>query len=116
MARTFQVPAMLTGLSTRARKEYGLRFVTNYEMSTEDAVTMLSFHNQRGWLLFRENEFNDDEVPAGDSPDSRKTPGQRLRGVLYRVFQETGKPVGEFNSWYVSQMESIIQHFKDKLP
>jgi len=43
-----------------------------------------------------------------------KTPSARLRAVLYRVWENEGGDV-EFETWYASKMETLIQHFKDKL-
>ena len=114
--RTFQIAAQLTGISTRADNSIGIRFVTSTEIINKDElVTLLSFNHAMGWLLFRENAFKDEDVPAGDATDSRRTPSQRLRGVLYRVFEATGKPKGEFNQWYLNEMERIIDHYKGKL-
>jgi len=116
MSRTFQVAAQLIGISTRADNSIGMRFVTNKEvLDKEELVTLFSYNHQLGWLLFRENAFDDVDIPAGDAQDSHKTPSQRLRGVLYRVFELTGRPKGEFNAWYLNEMERIIDHYKDKL-
>ena len=114
--RTFQIAAQLTGISTRADNSIGMRFTTCKEVLDKDElVTLFSYNHQIGYLLFRENAFNDEDIPAGDAQDDRKTPSQRLRGVLYRVFETTGKPKGEFNQWYLNEMERIIDHYKDKL-
>jgi hypothetical protein len=115
MAKTFQCPAQITGISTKADRSLSIRLTTDREMSAEEAVLLMSYVQQSGWFLFRANEFTDEDVPAGDARDSRKTPSQRLRGVLYRVFELTGKTKGEFDSWYVGEMERIIDHYKAKL-
>jgi len=59
----------------------GVRVVTQ-ELSEEDMRTLIGFNNKYGYMLFRENEFKDEEIPAGDSRDDRKTQAQRFRGVL----------------------------------
>lgn len=42
-----------------------------------------------------------------------KSPGQRLRGVMYRWWEQNKK--GEFESFYRSKMESLIDQIKEKL-
>ena len=43
----------------------------------------------------------------------RKSQSQRLRNVLYKVWQQDGE--GEFKEYYRHQTERIIEHFKNKL-
>jgi len=114
MPTTFQTAATITRISTRADGSMGLSVVTQ-ELQDKDIATLLKYRNSYGWFLFKENEFKDEEVPAGEARDERKTPCQRLRGVLYRNFELTGKPKGEFDNWYRGEMERIIDHFKKKL-
>lgn len=42
-----------------------------------------------------------------------KTKSQRLRAVLFRVFELSGEP--DFDVFYNNQLEIIIEHFKKKL-
>ena len=115
MARTFQIPAQITSVSIRGDRSARISATTDKEVSSEDMTTLMSFIRNSGWFLFRENAFNHDDVPAGDAPDGRKTQSQRLRNVLYRVFELTGKPASEFNAWCTDEMERIITHYKKKL-
>lgn len=55
-----------------------------------------------------------DEIRA-DYEMRGKTPAQRLRGVLYHVWQQAGTD-GNFNDYYAREMERIIEHYKQKLP
>ena len=52
------------------------------------------------------------EEPA---TDDLKTPGQRLRGVLFRVWENTTRET-DFETYYREEMTRIINHYKDKLP
>jgi len=110
----FQVPSILTGIRLTADHGVSLSFHTQ-ELSDTDKMAVFAYHQQKGWLLFRENEFNDADAPDVDAPDDSKTPGQRLRGVLYRVFETTGRQKGEWGAWYCTEMERIITHYKGKL-
>ncbi len=46
--------------------------------------------------------------------DGGKSPSQRLRGVMYRLWQMKGEP-GTAENHYRDQMEIIINHYKEKL-
>jgi DNA-directed RNA polymerase specialized sigma subunit len=57
-------------------------------------------------------------LPENDLYDNHKTPSQRLRGVLwYNCQQKLNKEPTkqEFADYYKTEMEKIIQHYKDKL-
>ncbi len=47
--------------------------------------------------------------------DNPKTPSERLRGVLYRYW-ENSKREETFESFYVTEMSRISDHYKSKLP
>jgi hypothetical protein len=44
----------------------------------------------------------------------KKTPSQRLRGVLYILWKQLSE-VGDFAAYYKSEMEKIMNHYKNKL-
>jgi len=114
--KTFQAAAQMVGAIPKVDGSMSLRFITQ-EMSHEDKVNLMEYLNAQGWLLFRENEFKEKDVPSEDSPtDEQKTPAQRLRGVMYRVWEL--KPVDKrpnFEIYYRNQMEAIINQLKSKL-
>lgn len=45
---------------------------------------------------------------------SKKTPSERLRGVFYQHYMKE-KPLEEFDQYYESKMELLIEHYKKKL-
>jgi hypothetical protein len=49
-----------------------------------------------------------------DPSVGQKTPSQRLRAVLYRLWQQSSGGV-DFESFYRMRLESIIDQVKDKL-
>ena len=44
-----------------------------------------------------------------------KTPSERLRAVIYKDWEMNGEKKGGFEIYYNRLMESIIDHFKEKL-
>lgn len=110
-----QLPAMLSGVASRKDKSYTLKFETR-ELRGSEAATLLDQMNSEGWLLFSPNELQEKDVPdeKADSMTGQKTQAQRLRGVVYRLWEQNGKK-GNSEEYYRSVMESLIDQLKEKL-
>lgn len=113
MKDRIQVPAIFTGFSTRADGGATMRFATN-ELKADDFGMLAKMHNEFGYVMFKPNEYTDEDIPKGDATDERKSPSQRLRGVLFVWWEQLGKP-GEFEGFYRMQIDKIIMSVKDKL-
>jgi hypothetical protein len=116
--KSFQVPAILASYRSTADKGLSLTFRTQ-ELSAEEQVKVAGFHQGFGYLLFKENEFKDVDVPKEDAPEFGRTSSERLRNVLYRVWQQLTKENranGDFEAWRSAEMERLIEHYKQKLP
>lgn len=106
--------AQMTGVMRKTSdKTMNVRFNTN-EATSEELAIWDSFAGMTGWLLFAPDNIQDEDIPQEDTEFQTKTPSQRLRGVLFRYFEQQGSN-GEFNDFYKTQMETIINHFKSKL-
>lgn len=110
------LPAILSGVASRKDRSYSLKFDTR-ELQGQEAAILLDKLQQEGWLLFSPNA----DIDEADIPDEKadamlgtKTQAQRLRAVLYRLYEQTGKQ-GDFETYYRSKMEYIIELFKEKL-
>jgi hypothetical protein len=47
--------------------------------------------------------------------DTLKKPSQRLRGIMFRVYEVDSEGFTTFAKYYDSKMEQLITHFKNKL-
>jgi len=111
---TFQAPAILTRISVTADGGLTLGFHTN-ELTPEEKLTAMNFHQQFGWVLFRQNQFEATDVPDVDAPtDEEKTPSQRLRGALFVLWESQGSK-GTFREFYEKHMEQAINRVKKLL-
>ena len=64
---------------------------------------------------FHENERILLDQLKADQLEGRKTYSQRLRGVLYRLWQYNPEGMTDLQH-YEHYMEQMINHFKSKLP
>ena len=113
--KTFQVPAELAGISyLNTPGCVALRFRTS-ELSTKDKVLLSEYHQKTGYLLFKEDDFQENDVPKDNTDMKSKSPAQRLRGVLWILHQQRGGKNEDFESFYTQQMEKAINRVKDVL-
>lgn len=108
-----QIPATLTGFSSRSDGSAGIRFATQ-ELSAEDFSLLKDNLNQFGFVLFAPNPFKPSDVPKETAEDKNKTPSKRLRAVIFIEWKQLGKE-GDFEDYYRQKMEKIIDHLKSKL-
>lgn len=109
------MPAILSGVASRKDKSYSLKFDTR-ELRGSEAAILLEQLQTEGWLLFSPNELNEKDIPdeKADSMTGQKTQAQRLRGVIFRLWEQNGKK-GNSEEYYRSVMESLIEQLKEKL-
>lgn len=112
-----RVPSTISKVQTMS--DGGLRLVVDTQELDDpfQKAAVMELHNQLGWFVFAPADI---QITEADIPkeridsDEQKTPGQRLRAVLYVMYEKKGK-VGTFEEYYRKQMERIINQVKSKL-
>ena len=104
-------------------------FVGTPELSKETMVNVFNLIKKPGYVLISTNSINQDQIDAVEKAStnaefSEKTPSQRMRAVIYKLWEKTQPKTlngdGEmeyvdFDLFYKRQMNKIIEHFKTKL-
>lgn len=109
----------LDGYQRRKDRTVSLRFITQEKTSAE-VMEIDQLLDTFGILYFRgEEKLNQEEIEELDQVeldlyDQPKSQSQRLRNVLYKVWQLN--QVGTFKDFYKTETEKIINHYKSKLP
>jgi hypothetical protein len=120
MSRIVYLPASLEGVATRADKTVRLTFGTQ-ELSVQEAGMLFSMHQSMVYLAIKEELFSREEeraveeLEADASEFQVKTPSQRLRAVMYRLYQQNNDGFNSFTRYYEHRMEGLVNHFKSKL-
>ncbi len=69
-------------------------------------------------LAIKQGNFTDAELADVPEPNpefkGEKSPGQRMRAVIFKVWEMRGKK-GQFELFYRASMESMIKQWKEKL-
>ena len=104
-------------------------FVGTPELSKETMVNVFNLIKRPGYVLISANSINQDQIDAVEKAStnaefSEKTPSQRMRAVIYKLWEKT-QPKSlngdgemeyvDFDLFYKRQMNKIIEHFKTKL-
>jgi hypothetical protein len=117
--KTYQIPAGLDGYRSLKDRTLKLTFETG-EMTPEQMANIHYSLNKVGYLAFSPDPFATHELEEIDKlkvefDDTGKPPSQRLRAVLYKLYEQTPEGYSAFTDFYNARMEKLINHFKDKL-
>ena len=113
------IPVIFDSYRSLKDKTLKVTFETS-EPSPQQVADLVQSAGQFGYLAFKVEPFTDtekDEIEAlkADFEDTGKTPGQRLRAVLYVNWEKEKEGYKTFHDYYCSKMEVLINHFKAKL-
>jgi hypothetical protein len=109
--RIIQVGAVLDGATRKKDGSVALRFVTNLELTTDEFMVIDTYRQSIGYLLFKENQFNEEDVPDEDvETDIAKSQSTQLRDALWVLYRARGGNSGDKDAWntfYRRQMQSV---------
>lgn len=115
---------LLTGAilsSFQSLKDKTLKLVFETQEPTPELLGSIASLNQSfGYLAFKKENFTEEEKTLIDNlktdfEDTGKSQSQRLRGVLFRNFEQNNKGYDVFTDYYRAEMERLINHYKKKL-
>jgi hypothetical protein len=106
-------------VSTRADQTLSVHFSTQ-ELNAEESARLFGLKGKfLKAFLTDENIISDAVIEAvtdAEIHDIRKTktPSQKLRAILFRLWEQEGKP-GSSDDYYKAKMQELIDHFHKKL-
>lgn len=113
------IPAICDNLRTLSDKSIKVTFTTN-ELTPQDLLGLMEVLHSFGYLAFKKEPFGEAEKKVIEDLETEfdnkgKTPSQRLRSVLYLMWQKNNEGFDTSVRHYDHHMEKIINHFKSKL-
>jgi hypothetical protein len=93
--------------------------VVTQELSPGKAAELFALRNMVCFAYFSAKQIEANEKSIIDSMDVElkgKTPGQRLRNVMYIKWKNDNEGYPDAQAYYVAKMEAIIEHYKQDLP
>lgn len=113
------LPAQLESYRSLKDRSVKVTFETG-ELAPSQAGDIQANILKAGFLAFNADPFTEKQKELLSSmeveyTDTSKTPSQRLRGVLWHLFNKAPEGYKTFPAYYENKMEELINHFKSKL-
>ncbi len=111
-----QLPATFTGFGSRSDGGASLRFATQ-ELTDVDFAQLKKIHNEYGWIVFKpDRRLTPEEIPSENAPEkSGKSQSQKLRAVIYLIWEAKSDPKIPFENYYHQEMNVLIEMYKDMI-
>jgi len=119
MSETILLPAIYEGSRDLKDRSKKLTFQTN-EITPEQAANLQMMVQQFCYLAIKLEPFTKEQTEVinslkNDFDEFGKTHAQRMRAVLYRLWEQSNEGYKDFNLYYAFKMEGFISHLKQKL-
>jgi len=121
LENTLVIEGILDGIRSRADRTLAV-IIGTQEMSPDQIGKLWSHYKNYIHLAVRDIPFNDEELQAfssmkAEAPEllQRRTPSQKLRNVLYRVWEKEPEGFENFDNFYRKKVEEIISQYLKKL-
>ena len=88
------------------------------ELSPGKAAELFALRNMVCYSYFSSRQIENSEKSIINSMEPElkgKTPGQRLRAVMYLKYKQDAEGYKDSDSYYIGKMEAIIEHYKGDL-
>lgn len=117
-----QFSAQIDGITAKKDKTLSLKLGTQ-ELIADDTSYLFDLMGKQLWIGIAETEIESLEVPEA-LPEMKgdKTPSQRLRGILYKIWEQkyAGVDVKEagyqtFPRFYEDYLFKVCESLKDKI-
>jgi hypothetical protein len=113
----FQAPGIVQSVKTLVDGTIKLD-VALQEVSPDEMALLFGLARKPGWILVKPNEIVQEDIPTIEADfemGETKSPGQRLRGVLYRYWEQQTSQKQPFEVFYRAQLDRVIDRFKQEL-
>ena len=102
----------------KKEKSVSMTFITDTEQTSEEFMELDKHLNNHGIIYFKDGgnltQQEKDEIDKVDIEVEGKTKSQRMRGVLFVLWQQQGSQ-GEYTQFYGNYMEKLIDNIKSNL-
>ena len=112
--KALSLDAIFSSFGSRADGSMSFRGTTP-KLSTAEKVALMELHSKNVKLLIQPVDEEADSIVEVKMPLGFKSPGQRLRSVLFILFKQQAPPDTTFDEFYTRRMEDIIERQKKQL-
>lgn len=107
--------AIIGSISVKAKNQ-GIAFrVTTGELKDEEKIEFMRLQDQVCKILISPIDTEGTNTVEVSSEVDKKPASQRMRGVLYVLFEQDNEGYSSFNNYYLAKMETLIEWLKGKI-
>ena len=117
MSDIITLPVNVAKVETRRDRSFKITVESLTELDPLEATILFSMANKTGYMAFSESAVKKEAfegLPEIEPEVGQKSPATRLRGVLFLLWEKTGKH-GDFEIYYKVAIERLIDNVKEKL-
>lgn len=111
------LPVYVENITTRKDKTVKIT-LGSQEVSPAIAGELFRLLNQLAACYISPKAIAQSEIDQVDKLDPEmggKTQSQRLRSVLFKLFEQNAEGFKDFNNYYHAKMDLLIEHYKTKI-
>ncbi len=113
------ISAILDTYRSLKDRTFKVTFETN-ELNPQEILGLAEMNGSYGYLAFKKEPFNEKERQEIESletnlEDTMKTPSQRMRSILYLLYNRDSEGYKSFASYYEGKMEVFNNSLKKRL-
>jgi hypothetical protein len=116
--QVFQIPATLSKCEALAHSTMKMTFHTQEGIDSDSMKRLFELYEKTGWLSFNVEKIEAKNIANLPQIDPKqyegKSPSQRLRSVLYVLWQKKGSP-GIFEDLYIKMMGRFQKQVSDEI-
>jgi hypothetical protein len=112
--KTIHFTGQITSLTAKQDGSLGLRIATP-ELNPTQKAEYMELQGMNLQISLTPMDFPNVPEVKIDKEIGGKTPGQRLRGVLFILFTQSPEGHSEFETYYKAKMTGFIEHLKGKI-
>lgn len=91
------------------------------ELPPEEMAILFALKSEGAKVAIQKEDFKEgfkfEDMPdiKETKTDSEKTPSQRIRGLIYVLWEKSGRPEGNSDVFYLKEIERIAEYLKAKI-
>jgi len=116
--KIFQVPGTISKASSMSKNTLRIQFDTQENCSPEAMKRLFELIDQPGYMTVNSRPIEATDIvdlPPLRPMDNKKSPSERLRNVLFRVWELDNKGYEVFDNYYIYMMDQLCEHYKKQL-
>jgi len=114
MSKAIETNAIVTGVRSKVDKSLGLTISTP-EVTSEEAVGFLELQGKNVLLIIAPLDEPKAEIIKIDREANEKSPSERMRGVLFKIWENNKTNYPDFQMFYNKKMNEIIEKLKERI-